>query len=350
MSYDLSPQVIEPRRKAFDYLVERFGDREASRYEEGTLNVQSMENFHYRPLWNREVEIFDPAMTRLKLEDWYAFLDPRQYYYGAYNMARSKTMEVLDAELTYAKERGLLERVGNEWRDILLAYLVPLRHYEYGATTTLAYVGRFAYGTSISQCASFNTFDKMGNSQIFTKLCLMLPEPDKLLEQGKEQWLEAEHLQPLRALVERSWIIQDWAEVLVLQNLLLEPLLYGLLYDQFDRVVLDNGIIAISFIDKYLLDWFKDNSRWTNQLFEVFGSEARYGTTNQTLLQEMVDKWAPQVVEAIKPFRKIFEMPQRAGNFEASFELVLQTLKTDLESLGLALSDKASAPVAATTV
>ncbi|HEX2912099.1 MAG TPA: phenol 2-monooxygenase [Chloroflexia bacterium] len=338
MSYDLSPQVYEPRRQAFDYLTKRFGQREATRYEEGTIEVQQQENFHYRPLWNPAVEIFDPSMTQLKLEDWYSFLDPRQYYYGTYNQARNKSMEVLDAELNYAAERGLLERVAGEWREVFLSCLLPMRHYEYGGTTSLSYVSRFAYGTSIEQCASFNTFDKMANSQVITKLTLMLPNPEQWMAEGKQRWLDAEHLQPLRAIIEKSWLITDWAETILLQNLLLDTTLYGLLYDEFDRVAIDNGVMAVSFIHKYLSDWLKDNSRWTNHLIETFVNESQHGEANRAALQEMVDRWAPQVVEALKPLRKVFELPQRPGNFDAALERVVQSLERNLEKVGLALN------------
>lgn len=338
MSYDLSPKVIEPRRVAFDNLVKRYGSREATRYEEGTVDVQQQDNFHYRPLWNPTVEIFDPSMTALKLDDWYSFLDPRSYYYATYNQTRNKAMDVIDGELSYANERGLLEKMNSEWREVLLAYLLPLRHYEYGGNILLAYVGRFAYGTSIEQCASFNTFDKMANSQLITKLCLMLPNPEQLLEETKQRWLEAEHLQPLRELVEQSWLIQDWAEVIVVQNLLTDVLLYGLLYDEFDKVALDNGMVAATFVHKYLTDWLKDNLRWTTTLVETFLNDAKSGEANKAIIQGWLDRWTPKVVEAVQPFQKVFEMPQRPGNYEDAFERAFQNLKNKLERLDLAVS------------
>ena len=52
MQYELRTQVIEPPRKTFTHLVTRYGDRPASRYEEGTIDIQPKENFHYRPLWD----------------------------------------------------------------------------------------------------------------------------------------------------------------------------------------------------------------------------------------------------------------------------------------------------------
>ena len=50
MQIELRTQVIEPERKTFTNLAKRFGDRPASRYEEGSIDVQSVANFHYRPL------------------------------------------------------------------------------------------------------------------------------------------------------------------------------------------------------------------------------------------------------------------------------------------------------------
>jgi len=47
VQYELRTQVIEPPRKTFTHLVRRYGDRPASRYEEGSVDIQAKENFHY---------------------------------------------------------------------------------------------------------------------------------------------------------------------------------------------------------------------------------------------------------------------------------------------------------------
>ena len=54
MEYELRQQVIEPRRKTFQNLVDRYGDKPASRYLEASIDIQPTENFHYRPLWEPE--------------------------------------------------------------------------------------------------------------------------------------------------------------------------------------------------------------------------------------------------------------------------------------------------------
>jgi hypothetical protein len=51
VQYELRYQVIEPKRHAYQNVIDRLGDQPASRYLEATLDVQPRENFHYRPTW-----------------------------------------------------------------------------------------------------------------------------------------------------------------------------------------------------------------------------------------------------------------------------------------------------------
>ena len=81
MQYELKTQIIEPLRPTFDHLVARYGNKPATRYQEGTVDLQATENFHYRPTWDPEHELYDPNYSAFKLTDPYSFLDPRQYYY-----------------------------------------------------------------------------------------------------------------------------------------------------------------------------------------------------------------------------------------------------------------------------
>ena len=60
MQFELRTQVVEPQRLTFQHLIDRYGDRPASRYEEGTIDLQAKVNFHYRPLWDPSKEIYSP--------------------------------------------------------------------------------------------------------------------------------------------------------------------------------------------------------------------------------------------------------------------------------------------------
>ena len=41
------------------------------------IDIQATENFHYRPTWAPEFEIFDARRTAIVMKDWYALKDPR---------------------------------------------------------------------------------------------------------------------------------------------------------------------------------------------------------------------------------------------------------------------------------
>jgi phenol/toluene 2-monooxygenase (NADH) P1/A1 len=82
MQIDLRTVSIKPLRNTFAHVAKRLGgDKPATRYQEGTLDIQATHNFHYRPTWDPDHEIFDPRRTQLVMKDWYAFKDPRQFYY-----------------------------------------------------------------------------------------------------------------------------------------------------------------------------------------------------------------------------------------------------------------------------
>ncbi len=77
MQIELRTQVIEPQRKTFQHIIDRYGDRPSTRYEEGTIDLQSTVNFHYKPLWAPDKDIYSPDFSVLKLTDPYSFMDPR---------------------------------------------------------------------------------------------------------------------------------------------------------------------------------------------------------------------------------------------------------------------------------
>src|SRR5690554_1595366 len=100
MTIEIKTSTLEPVRNTFAHIEKRFGDKPATRYQEATYDVQAETNFHYRPLWQPEHELNDVSRTALVMNDWYAFKDPRQFYYGTYVQQRAKMQEA--AENSYA--------------------------------------------------------------------------------------------------------------------------------------------------------------------------------------------------------------------------------------------------------
>lgn len=298
MAYELRQQVIEQKRPTFQNLIERYGNKPASRYLEGTVDVQARENFHYRPLWDPSHELYDEGYSKLRLTDPYSFLDPRQYYYFPYVAARAKLHEDFGQTLGYLAERGLIDKLPEAWRHLLTQAVVPMRHYEQGAQLLESAGTRFAYGTSISQCCSFAAFDRIGNAQILSRVGLALTEDGASLATGKQAWMEDDSFQPLRKLLEFVLIEPDWAEGVVVLALL-DAQIYPLLYRHLDEAALLNGAGAYSLIAQHLATWYQDDKKWFTALVKCWLEDAEHGADNRGHLDAIGSKWLGQTVEAV---------------------------------------------------
>ena len=139
MTIEIKTATLEPIRNTFAHIERRFGDKPATRYQEATYDVQSEAYFHYRPLWQPDKELNDPSRTAIKMEDWYAFKDPRQFYYGTYVQQRSKMQEVAESNYAFFEKRNLADRLSEETKLKIIRCLLPLRHVEHTANLNNMY-------------------------------------------------------------------------------------------------------------------------------------------------------------------------------------------------------------------
>ena len=289
MQYELRTQVIEPKRKTFDNLVARYGDRPASRYQEGSIDIQATENFHFRPLWAPDKEIYDETFSVLRLTDPYSFLDPRQYYYAPYVTSRAAMFDAFSATLDYLEERGMFDRLPEAWSELFQSVVLPLRHYESAAQMVSCDTARFGFGTTITQCAAYAAFDRVGNAQLISRVGISLGGGSaELLDAAKTCWLQDGGLQPLRKLAEELLVERDWGKSLVALDVA-DQLLYPLLYTHLDQAALNGGAGSYSLIAQHFSKWFKDQRRWLDALYRAWTSDPELGETNKALLAEIVE-------------------------------------------------------------
>lgn len=299
MEYELRQQVIEPRRKTFQNLVDRFGDKPASRYLEASIDIQPTENFHYRPLWGADRELYDESYSAFGLTDPYSFVDPRQYYYAPYVSNRASLHEAFGKTLDYLSQREMLGRLPLPWQDLLATVVLPLRHYESGAQLISVNGARFAYGSTISQCLTFAAFDRIGNAQMITRVGIALGGGSAdLLGGAKQDWMERESLQGLRRLIEELLIVDDWATQVIAIDLV-DRMLYPLLYRHLDEAALMGGAGSYSLIAQHFAGWFADHRRWLDALYGVWTSDPNHGANNTAQLADLLNTYLPQARAAV---------------------------------------------------
>ncbi|MBA4501485.1 aromatic/alkene monooxygenase hydroxylase subunit beta [Marinobacterium marinum] len=299
MSIEIKTATLEPVRNTYANVERRFGDKPATRYQEATYDLQSEANFHYRPLWQPDLELNDPRRTAIVMQDWYAFKDPRQFYYGAYVQQRAKMQEVAESNYAFFEKRDLARFISDEVRADIIRYLVPLRHVEHTANLNNMYGTAYGFGTAITQALLFNGMDRLGMAQYLSRIGLILDgnSGDALVD-AKQQWMEADIWQGLRALCEETLVTEDWFEVMVAQNLVLDALLTDLVYRQFDNKLNEQGAQDIGMLTEFMQLWNKDTSRWMDAVLKTAVAES---DENRALLAQWIETWRGKAAEALAP-------------------------------------------------
>ncbi len=329
MQIDLRTVSIKPLRNTFDHIARRFGDKPASRYQEGTYDIQQTDIFHYRPLWEPEKILFDKSRTRIEMKDWYALKDPRQFYYGAYTIARARQQEAAESNFEMIEERGLAALVPEALRDIALDVLIPLRHVEWGGNMGNSYIAAYGYGTAITQPCLYHAMDHLAVAQYLTRIALTVDTP-VALDAAKDAWMNGALWQPMRRHVENLLVLQDWFEIFVAQNLVLEGLAYPLFFDHLDSKFAAGGGTAISMMTRFMGEWSVETAKWVDAQIKVAAAES---AENKQAIADWVVEYRGRTLEALAP------LAGRAFGAEADAVLgeVLAAFNARCAKLGLSV-------------
>lgn len=299
MSLDIKTSVIEPARQTYGNLARRYGkDKPASRYDEVSFDLQSKAHFHYRPLWRPDYEIYDEALTAIKMADWDELRDPRQYYYATYNISRAAMIDATMKSLELVEDMDLLTQLTPAWREKVIQYLGPMRHYEWGANMNSYQISADGYGVAVTAPSSFVAHDHLGMAQIVTMILLALDPSEALIARAKTDWLEAPAWQEIRHVVEDTFVLTDWFELFVAQHLVMDGVIHPLLFDRFDDAGRAQGGTGISLVTQFMRDWRADNTRWVDA---VIRRAAQESPENAAKLSAWTKAWLARMAEAAKP-------------------------------------------------
>lgn len=330
MQIDLRTVSIKPLRQTFDHVAARIGgDKPASRYQEGTICLQAEANFHYRPLWAPEYEIFDARRTKLKMRDWYAFKDPRQFYYGTYTITRARMQETAESDFDFVEERGLAANYPEAARKIALEVLLPLRHVAWGSNMNNSFCAAYGFGTAITQPCLYSAMDQLGIAQYLTRVGLLLDEP-AALDVAKKAWMENWEWQGLRRSVEDMLVTQDWFELFVAQNLALDGLLYPLVYSHIDNALSAQAGPAVSMLIRFQAEWYAETAKWVDASIKTAVAES---DENKVLVSEWARIWRERAVEALTPIA----MHALGSNAESVMSEIVEQFNARALKLGLTL-------------
>lgn len=302
-SIDLQAKEIKPTRNTYTHVARYIGgDKPATRYQEATMGAQPTQNFHYRPTWDPQYELFDASRSAVKLADWYVLKDPRQYYYATWTMARARQQEAVEANYQFVDSRGLMARMTDEVRAIACQVLMPLRHVAWAGNMNNCFIAAYGYGTALTAATTFHSMDQLGIAQYLTRLGLAVDEPG-VLDAGKNDWLNDPRWQVLRRLVEDTLVLKDPMEMFVAQNLALDGQLYPLIYGSFvDEHLTIKGGTAIAMLTSFMPEWHEETARWVDAVVKTAAAES---AENMALISGWTKAWSDRVQAALAPVAEI---------------------------------------------
>lgn len=300
MSIDLKTTSIEPLRKTFDHIAEKLGgDKVATRYQEAVWGLQPQLNFHYRPTWDQRYALYDPRRTAIVMQDFDDLVDPRQYYYGTWTMQRGRQQDAQERNFELVEKRELLAGLDAAWRERLTRFMLPLRHVAWAGNTNNSFICAYGYGGPITSAAGLHMMDELGVAQYISRIGLVLADNETtLLDAAKDAWMTAPMWQPLRELVERTMVTQDWFELFVAQNFVIDGLLYPLAFDHFDARIVAHGGAALPMLTEFIVDWHAESGRWVDAMLKLAAAES---PANRQHLDTWFAQWLPAVAGALEP-------------------------------------------------
>jgi phenol/toluene 2-monooxygenase (NADH) P1/A1 len=327
---DIKSMSIKPLRNTFGPVARFTGsDKAASRYLEATIGIQSEVNFHYRPMWAKDRDLYDKRNTAIVMNDWYRLLDPRQYYYGAWAIARSKQQDAAERNFSFVEKRGLLSAMSPAVQARIAAAVLPLRHLEYAANLNNSYITGYGYGVSITQATMMCAMDRLGLAQYISRIGLLLDgNSGTSLHAAKAAWQNDAAWQPLRKLAENHLVTKDWFELFVAQNVVLDGLVYPLIYQSVAASFGAEGATGFAMLTEFMSEWFDEHVRWCDQVMKIAAAES---AGNKALLTGWVSQYQNITVAALMPLaEQVLGKDAKAAMDSACAQLAARLKKSGL--------------------
>jgi phenol hydroxylase P1 protein len=223
----------------------------------------------------------------------------------------------------------MLASLPTDLREKIISVFVPIRHMEYAANLNNTYMSAYGYGVSITQAASMCAMDRLGIAQYITRIGLMLDgNSGDALKTSKAAWQNNPAWQPIRQLTENMLTTQDWFELFVAQNLVLDGLMYPLMYQSFSDLTSVSGQTSFAMMTEFMSEWFDEHVRWVDSVIKVAAAES---DSNNVQIGKWIQKWLPQILQALQPLaQEALGEAAQAGLDAAVAQLSARTTKSGI--------------------
>ena len=318
--------------------------RRPSEYESYTVGQQSGPGHWLDVDWPLRFDNgrapFVPESTALRCARWGDFRDPTQTWQRPYVSAHNGEEQALATLVPAALSAGLAEAISPAWRSQVLGkYYAAWPFVEYGQFLSLCYAVREALADTLTFAIAFEAADKLRHNQDIVQFLFAVKDalPGFSDEAARPAWMTDPVLVPLRETLERIFSLNDWAEIVVAINLVLEPLAGELFKHEFLAHLAPHHGDAVT--PMILAGVRRDSLRHleTSQaLVRHVCADPEQGEANRAVLRQWILKWTPHAERAARALGGLFTLKGiDAVPFEPSWRRVVAQQKAIVADLGL---------------
>jgi methane monooxygenase component A beta chain/propane monooxygenase small subunit len=289
-----------------------------------------------RTAWRRE-------STKLVHPHWFDFRDPASLWQRTYVRMQGEQERAIDRATEDAASSGALCDMDPTWlAEIIGGHYRAWSFLEYGLFRAFAAAQREALADTIGNVLCFEGVDRIRHAQA---VVIYLKDLEDAVtgfhdDRGKRRWTHDPCYQPTRALVERLMLeTTDWAELAVVTNLILDPILAEV---GLSRLVRGFGPFHGDSVTPLIVGTVERDRRrnlaWTQEFVRmVTGSEVPAADDNRAVIQHWLDSWTPVVLEATHALAPVYDLPPiRVVSFDDALTAAVRRHEETVSALGFA--------------
>lgn len=258
------------------------------------------------------------ANTQLLHPDWYEYRDPSKMWQRPYIRHQTSQEHSIQAVMDGSALNCAYAEIDPTWASILASYYEGFAFLEWGIFRAYASVVREARSDTLTMAYAFTAMDHLRHQQAIALYSLDLDgqAPGYKEGLGRECWLSDPVYQSARRVVEELIACRDWAEVVVVTNLLLDLLLSNMVVSRFFRRFAPvHGDVVTPVIAMTAENDRARNLAGAIELVKMMtAGQDREGRQvpaeqNRATIQSWIDHWAPPILAAVDAFVPVFELP-----------------------------------------
>jgi hypothetical protein len=327
--------------KTFEHFA---GRRRTDVYEDVSAYMQWGETFrgsfpelpqggaYYHFPEDYKLGYWGPSKTRWASERWEDFRDPDRLTYRTYVERQFQSEQALESVLDAARAANSLRHIDAVWVDALRGFLPSMRFAEWGVSMAHQYAGRFAISGLIANCSVLQAFDELRHTQRISEISRELDRVHGGFGAYRETWMTDPTFQPLREMLERICVCQDWGEVVLATNLVLEPLLQPVFLCALQELGAEHHDSVLPYLAHSLSADEDHHVAWATALAKMLCSD---GGENIATTRRWFERWMPYAEAAVAPFERVFAAVGREDLFAAAYDDALASVRATFVEIGV---------------